>query len=142
MFNTGRDGALCGGAGAGLVSDEAPGKAAPFSWKPRRQAPGGLGVPLDLDDFVKDMAVRIDGPPEIAFLAFDRDHTLVEMPNVASARRFASQAADRAGPKFHPIFHRPAPDGFAGNHDGAFQQHFLDKAGRAETGNTAKPHER
>ena len=71
MFNTRHDRRLCGGAGAELVSDDALGKAALFSWKSRQQALGGLCVPMDLGDFVENIAVPVDGAPEITFLAVD-----------------------------------------------------------------------
>ena len=71
MFNTRHDRTLCGGVGAELVNDDARGKAAMFFLKSRRQALGGCCVTVDLGDFVEDIALPVDGSPEITFLAVD-----------------------------------------------------------------------
>lgn len=65
-----------------------------------------------------------DGAPEVASLAVDRDNDFVEMPDVASTGLFALQTAG----VIEPEFRSPATNGFVGEDDPAFEQHFLDKA--------------
>jgi hypothetical protein len=79
--------------------------------------------PVDLHDFVEDVSLLIDSPPEIALLAIDGDDDLVEMPYVAAARRLALQAARVVGAEFD----RPASNGFVGYDNAALKQHFLNE---------------
>jgi hypothetical protein len=51
------------------------------------------------------------------------DDDLVEMPNIATARRLALQAARVVGAEFD----RPASDRFVGYSNAALQQHFFDQ---------------
>ena len=46
---------------------------------------GGLGVPARLDQDVEDVAVPVDGPPQILPTAVDRQEHLVEVPLVAGS---------------------------------------------------------
>ena len=73
-----------GSVGAELVGDHSPGWAALLLQQPLQQALRRLGVAATLDDFIEHIAVLINRPPEPMFLARDRDHDLVEMPNIAA----------------------------------------------------------
>jgi hypothetical protein len=48
-------------------------------------------------DFVRNIAVLIDGSPEIALLAIYGDDDLVETPDILAAGRLALQAAGVVG---------------------------------------------
>ena len=53
---------------------------------------GGLGVAPALDKDVEDVAVLVDGPPQILTTAVDRQEHLVEVPLVAGSGLAAAQA--------------------------------------------------
>jgi hypothetical protein len=50
--------------------------------KPLQQSVGGSRIAADLDDFVGHISVLINGAPEIALFAVDRDDHFIETPNV------------------------------------------------------------
>ncbi len=75
-----------GSVGAEFVGDHALGRTTLLAQKPLQQPFGGSRIAADLDDFVEHVSVLIDGAPEVAFFAVDRDHHFVEMPDVLSAR--------------------------------------------------------
>ena len=79
--------------GAELVGDQAAWRAALLLQQTFQQAAGRFGVAPHLDDFVEDIAVLIDGPPQPVLLARDRDHDLIQMPDVTVAWRLAPEAA-------------------------------------------------
>ena len=89
MLDVGHDRALCGSIGAEFVGDDAFWTAALLMQKPHQQAPCGLCIAADLDDFVENVAVLIDGTPEVALLPIDSDDDLIKMPDVPPARRLA-----------------------------------------------------
>jgi hypothetical protein len=124
VLDIGHDGFAGCGIGSKLVGDNALGRVALFSPKPRQQVFGGLCVPVDLDYFIKSVTVLIDGTPKIASLALDRDDNLVEVPDVVPSRRLSLQSFDIVRSELH----RPAPDRLVGNDDAALQQHLLDEA--------------
>jgi hypothetical protein len=80
-------------------------------------------APVGLHDFVEDVSLLIDGAPEIAFLAIDGDHDLVEAPYVMARRRFSLQTAGVVGAKFYG----PASDRLVGDDNAALKQHFFDQ---------------
>jgi hypothetical protein len=86
--------------GAELVGDHSSRWAALLLQQTLQQALGGLGVAARLNDFVEHIAVLINRPPEPVLLARDRDHDLVEMPDVAAAWRLALEAASVGWPNF------------------------------------------
>jgi len=53
---------------------------------------GGLGIPARLDQDVEDIAVLVDGPPQVVTTAGDRQEHLVEVPLVAGSGLAAAQA--------------------------------------------------
>ena len=76
-----------------------------------------------LDDLIEHIAVLINRPPQPVFLARDRDHDLVEVPDVAAAWRLAPEAASVRRPELQ----RPAADRLIGDDDAALEQHLLDQ---------------
>ena len=80
-----------GSIGAELVGDHSPGWAALLPQQTLQQALGRLGVAAVLDDLIEHIAVLINRPPQPVLLARDRDHDLIEVPDVAAARRLAPE---------------------------------------------------
>ena len=85
MLDRRHDLAAGGGIGAELVGDHAPGRTTLPLEKTHQQALCRLGVASRLDDFIEDVAVLIDRPPQPMLAAADGDDDLVEMPDVAAA---------------------------------------------------------
>jgi hypothetical protein len=77
--------ASCGSVGSQLVGDDPLWAAALFPQQPHQQALRGLGVAADLEDFIKNRAILINGTPERSLLAFDRNHHFVQMPDIVAA---------------------------------------------------------
>ena len=93
--------------------------------KPLQQSLGCSGVAADLDDFVEHISVLIDGAPEIALFATDRDDDFIEMPDIAPAKFLSFQPASIVQTKFH----RPAPNGFVRDGDPPLEQQFFERPG-------------
>src|SRR6185503_17292953 len=93
MFDRRHDLTPGSGIRAELVGGHAQGRTALLFQKTRQQAPCRLGVTPRLDDFVEDLTVLIDRPPQPVLLAADGDHGLVEVPDVVAARPLAPEAA-------------------------------------------------
>ena len=103
--------------------------------EPCQQAFRGLCIAADLDDFVEDITILIDGAPKLAFLAIDCDDDFIEMPDIPPAWRLSFQSAGVVGAKLQ----RPAPHRFAGHDNAACEQHFLDEA-QAQRKSEIQPH--
>ena len=88
----------------------------------RKKPLGGLGVPARLDQDVEDVAVRVDGPPQILPTAVDRQEHLVEMPRVAGSGLAAAQPAG----VFRPELDTLLPDRLVGDDHAADQHELLD----------------
>jgi hypothetical protein len=111
MLDRGHDLARGGGIGDALVGNHAPGRAALLLEKTRQQALSCLGVASRLDDFIEDISVLIDRPPQPTPFAADGDDDLVEAPDIAAARSLALQAARVIAPELHrPPSHRLVGD--------------------------------
>lgn len=93
MFGRWHDLAPGGGIGAELVGNHAPGRTALLLKETRQQALCRLGVASRLDDFIEDISVLIDRPPQPMLFAADGDDDLVEVPDIAAARSLALEAA-------------------------------------------------
>ena len=83
---------------------------------------GGLGVPAGLDQDVEDVAVLIDGPPQLLPTAVDRQEHLVEMPPVAGSGLAAAQPAG----VLRPELGTPLPDRLVADDHAADQHELLD----------------
>ncbi|OAI28057.1 hypothetical protein A1351_12260 [Methylosinus sp. R-45379] len=112
------------GIGAKLVGDYALWATALLVKKAFQQSLSRFGVTANLQDFVENISVLIDSAPEIALFTVDRDNDFVEMPNVATTGLFAFQTMGVIGTEFLG----PATDGFVGEIDPPFEEHFLDQA--------------
>ena len=123
VFDVWHDLTLGGRVGAELVGDHPPGWAALLPQQTLQQALGRLGVASALDDLIEHIAVLINRPPQPVLLARDRDHDLIEVPDVAAARRLAPETASVRRPELQ----RPAADGLVGDDDAALEQHLLDQ---------------
>src|SRR6516164_7682897 len=121
MLDRRQDLAAGGGIGAELVGDQAPGRTTLLLEKTRQQALCRLGVASRLDDFIEDIAVQIDRPPQTKLAAADGDDDLVEMPDVAATRLLTLEATGIIQPEFQG----PAPHRLIGEDDAALQQHLL-----------------
>jgi hypothetical protein len=78
---------------AELVGDQHPRRRALPLEEFAEEPLGGLGVPARLDQDVEDVAVPVDGPPQLLPTAVDRQEHLVEMPLVAGSGWAAGRQA-------------------------------------------------
>ena len=82
------------------------------------------GIASALDKNVENLALVVDGTPEIHALAGDAHHHLVEMPAIARPRAALAQPSrDRRTELQHPTPYR-----FVGDVEPALGQQFLDIA--------------
>jgi len=88
-----------------------------------QQALGSLGVASALDDLIENIAVLINRPPQPVFLARDRDHDFVEMPDITTVRSLAPEAASVRRSELQ----RPSADRLIGHNDAALEQHLLNQ---------------
>ena len=81
--------ALCRSIRAQLIGDHALGCNALLLQQTDQQAPGGLGIPTVLHDFIENVSVLVDSPLEPAFPVIDPHDKLIEMPDIIMRRRLA-----------------------------------------------------
>ena len=98
---------LGGRVGAKLVSDHPSWRAALLAQETLQQAFRRFGIASALEDFIEHVAILIHRPPQPVFLARDRDHDFVEMPDVTVAWRLKPKTASESRPELQ----RPAADG-------------------------------
>jgi hypothetical protein len=66
-----------------------------------------LGIALWLNENIKDVAIRVDRPPELVFSAIDWDDDLLQVPFVARGWSVAPDAIGKMAPKaVHPFSDR------------------------------------
>ena len=135
MLDRGHDLAPGCGIGAELVGNHAPGRTALLLEKTRQQTLCCLGVASRLDDFIEDISVRIDRPPQQMLFAADGDDDLIEVPDIAAARSLALQAAGIIAPELR----RPSSHRLVGDDNAALLQHLLDQA-KAQREAKVQPH--
>jgi hypothetical protein len=104
------------------VGDQHPKRRAPPLEEFAAEPLGGLGVPPRFDQDVEDVAVGVDGPPQLLPTAVDRQEHLVEMPLVAGSGLAAAQPAG----VFRPELGTPLPDRLVGDDHAADQHELLD----------------
>jgi hypothetical protein len=123
VFDFWHDLTLGGRIRAELVGDHPPGWAALLLQKASQQALRRRGVAAGLENFIEHVTILIDSPPEPVLLASDRDHDLIQVPNVAAAWRLAPETASVRRPELQ----RPAADGLVRDNDAALEQHLLNQ---------------
>lgn len=72
-----------GTIGSQLVGDDALWSNALLFQQPGQQSPSGLGVATGLNDFIQNVAILINGPPQPVLLAANGDDGFIEIPFVA-----------------------------------------------------------
>ena len=113
-----------GGVGAQLVGDQQFRHEALLLEQLAHQPQRRPTVASALDQHVEDLALVIDGAPEIRPLAGDAHHHLVQMPAIARPRATLAQPSrDRGTELQHPSPHR-----FVGDVEPSFGQQLLDIA--------------
>jgi hypothetical protein len=95
MLDRRHDLASCRGVGPELVGDDALGSHALLLEQAPQQTSRRLGVAPGLHDFIENVAILIDSPPEPMPLADDGDDDLIEMPDVTGQGR-GQQAGRRS----------------------------------------------
>ena len=121
--------------GGEAVGDQDPGNPALLLHELGQEPLGGLGVAPALDQDVQDVAVLVDGPPQVLPLAVDLDVDLVQVPFVAGPGSSAPQPAGVLGPELRA----PLPDGLVGDDDPAGQEQQLHLA-EAQRETVIQPH--
>ena len=113
-----------GGVGAQLVGDQQFRHEALLLEQLAHQPQRRPTVASALDQHVEDLALVIDGAPEIRPLAGDAHHHLVQMPAIARPRATLAQPSRDRGTELQ----HPAPHRFVGDIEPSFGQRFLDIA--------------
>ena len=81
-------------------------------------------VPFRLDQHIEDLALGVDGAPQIDHAAIDFQIDFVKMPSrIGFGSAFAQVRRDHRSEVVHP-----APDSFVGHHDTTFRQQIFDVA--------------
>ena len=93
-----------------LVGDHHPRHVHCFLSSLRKNRLAALASRRGLDQDVQDIAVLVDGPPQVLPLAVDREEDLVEVPRVAGP----GPAAAQPGRVDLPELHAPVPDRLVG----------------------------
>jgi hypothetical protein len=78
-------------------------------------------VAAALNQHVENLALMIDGAPQVHAFAGDPDHHLVEVPSIARSWPTAPQLSCDPGPEFQ----NTAPRGFIGNFQPSLGQEIL-----------------
>ncbi len=117
VFDVWHDLALGSRVGAELVGDHSSWRAALFPQEAPQQALGCRGIAAPLHDLIKDVSVLVNSPPKPVLLAGNGDYDLVEVPDVAAARRLAPETTSVRGPELQ----RPPADSLIGDEDTALQ---------------------
>ena len=110
------------GVGAQLVGDQQFRHEALLLEQLAHQPQRRPTVASALDQHVEDLALVIDGAPEIRPLAGDAHHHLVEMPAIARPRATLAQASRDRGTELQ----HPAPHRFVGDVEPSLGQQLLD----------------
>jgi hypothetical protein len=135
MLNRRYDLAPGGRIGAELIRDHPLRWAAMPLQQTLQQAFGRLGVAPRLDDLIEHIAILINRPSQPVFLAKDRDHDFVEMPNIATVWSLAPEAVSIVWLKLQS----PAADRLVGDENTALEQHLLDQL-QAQRKPEVQPH--
>jgi len=114
----------CGGIRSQLICDELVWDKAIFLQQLAHQFKRRPFVPPSLDQHVEDLALGVDGAPQIDHPAIDFQIDFVQVPRrMGFGSAFAQVRCDHRPEMVHP-----APDGLIGDHDPAFRQQIFDVA--------------
>ena len=110
------------------IGDETAGDTAAPLEQLAKEPHGGVAIPAGLEQDVDDLAVLVDGPPEVLTLATNRHEQFLEMPRVT----------DRSGPMPEPPGVReaeglaPVPNGFVRDGDAAVGPRAWERTGKRD----------
>src|SRR3954471_18657629 len=107
--------------GAELIGDEQFRREALFPEELAHQPECRLLVAAALNQHVENLALMIDGAPQVHAFAGYPDHHLVEVPSIARPWPTPPQVSCDPGPEFQ----NPAPHRFIGNLEAALGQEIL-----------------
>ncbi len=113
-----------GGVGAQLVGDQQFGHEALLLEQLAHQPQRRPGVASTLNQHVENLALMVDGAPQIHPLAGDANHHLVQMPAIARPRATLAQPSRDRGTELQ----HPAPHRFIGDVEPSVGQQLLDIA--------------
>src|SRR5438270_9943921 len=122
----------CAGVGAQLVGDHQFRHEALFLEQLADYPQRRPTIASALDQDIENLALMVDGTPQIHPLAGDAHHHLIEVPAVARPRTALAKTSRNRGTELQ----HPAPYRFVGDVEPSFGQQFLDIAvaqGEAET---------
>ena len=111
-----------GSVGAQSVSDQKFWHEALFLEQLAHQPHCRAAVAAALDQHVEDLALVVNGPPEVHPLASNPDYHLVEVPASARPRTVTAQSSR----DHRSEFQHPTPDGFIGDVEPPLGEEFLD----------------
>jgi hypothetical protein len=126
---------FCGPIAFQLIGDDDPWDIVTAFEELAEELLGGLLIPPTLDQNVEDMAVPIDGSPEIMTLTLDGQKDLIQMPLIP---RLRSAVAPLISIRLAKLA-TPFPDGFVGYHHPACKEQLFHIT-VAETKAEAQPH--
>ena len=113
----------CGGIRPQIIRDQLVWNKAIFLQKLAHEFQRRPFVPFRLDQYIEDLALGVDGAPQIDHAAIDQID-FVKMPSrIGFGSAFAQVRRDHRSEVVHP-----APDSFVGHHDTAFRQQIFDVA--------------
>ena len=112
----------CSSIRSQLICDELVWDKAIFLQKPLHEFQRGTLVPFRLDQHIEDLALGVEGSPQIDRAAIDFQIDLIEMPDGVGLRPALTQISRDLGSKMvHPAAH-----GLIGDHDPALGKQILD----------------
>ena len=111
-----------GAVTAEAIRDESPGYAATALQQPTEKSRGGMAISTWLQQDIDDLAILVDGPPEVLAPADDGNEQLVQMPRVAAEAGAPPEASSVGGAERLA----PVPDGLVRHRDAALGQEILD----------------
>ena len=103
-----------------------------------QQSEGSSLVTMPLHQHVEDLALAVDGPPQIHGPTGDLHEHLVQMSTTARRTATAPQAPGEQWPEARD----PDPDGLVGDDDAALGQQLLDVAQAQASSRSAEPAQR
>src|SRR5216683_2456154 len=107
-----------------VVGDQSIGHEAVFLQQLAHELHRGMLVPFRLDQHIEDLALGVDGAPQVDHAAIDLEIDLIQMPARVGFRSASTQV--RCDHRPEVVY--PAPNGFVGDGNAAFCQQVFDVA--------------